>query len=268
MGDASLLAPQGVSLAPLLVDKAMHANRDAPQDTLVSVNQFAPVNGVAPQDALFSAIKATHVDGVATQHDLGSPSPINNSPDLIPNNQFDLGDQVEDGVTTSKSGSQVPPKRRKCAYGQRRQKRSRTFGDFTAWNVLRQEERELPAANPPISKPTSNYNRLAPSKLVRAIKSRDAQLVKEVERRQHAEKVAVSSHALATQTSGDLRREKMASRLVIQSLQNNADKKIHRLEDKLKDLKTMVKEVSREYERKLKNVEEDSKKIFKKISHE
>jgi len=134
--------------------------------------------------------------------------------------------------------------------------------------VLRQEERELPAANPPISKHTSNYNRLAPSKLVRAIKSRDAQLVKEVERRQHAEKVAVSSHALATQTSGDLRREKMASRLVIQSLQNNADKKIHRLEDKLKDSKTMVKKVSLEYERKLKNAEEDSKKMFKKVSRE
>jgi GTP1/Obg family GTP-binding protein len=60
----------------------------------------------------------------------------------------------------------------------------------------------------------------------------------------------------------------MASRLVIQSLQNNADKKIHGLEDKLKDSKTMVKKVSREYERKLKNVEEDSKKIFKKISRE
>ncbi len=128
--------------------------------------------------------------------------------------------------------------------------------------MLRQDKRELPAANPPISKPTCNYNRLAPSKLVRAIKSRDAQLVKEVERRQHAEKVAVSSHALATQTSGDLQHEKMASRLVIQSLQNNADKKIHRLEDKLKDSKTMVKKVSREYERKLKNVKEDSKKIF------
>jgi hypothetical protein len=92
--------------------------------------------------------------------------------------------------------------------------------------------------------------------------------VKEVERRQHAEKVAVSSHALATQTRGDLQREKMASRLVIQSLQNNADKKIHRLEDKLKDSKTMVKKVSLEYERKLKNAEEDSKKMFKKVSRE
>jgi hypothetical protein len=105
MGDASLLAPQGDLLAPPLVDKAVHANKDAPQDTLVSVNQLAPVDGVAPQDALLSANEATHVDGVATQHNLGSPSPINNSPDLIPNNQFDLGDQVEDEVTTSKSGS-------------------------------------------------------------------------------------------------------------------------------------------------------------------
>ncbi len=105
MGDASLLAPQGNSLAPPLVDKAVHANGDAPQDTLVSVNQFVPVDGVAPQDALFSADKATYVEGVATQHNLGTPSPINNSPDLIPNNQFDLGDQVKDGVTTSKSGS-------------------------------------------------------------------------------------------------------------------------------------------------------------------
>jgi hypothetical protein len=32
-----------------------------------------------------------------------------------------LGDQVEDGVTISKAGSRVPPKCRKCAYGQRRQ---------------------------------------------------------------------------------------------------------------------------------------------------
>jgi hypothetical protein len=84
--------------------------------------------------------------------------------------------------------------------------------------VLRQEERELPAANPPISKPTSNYNRLAPSKLVCATNSRYAQLVKEDERKQHAEKVVVSSLALATQTSGDLRCEEMASRLVIHSI--------------------------------------------------
>ncbi len=92
-------------LAHPLVDKAMHASEDAPQDTLVSVSQFAPVNGVAHQDALFSANKATHIDGVATQHNLGSPSSINNSPDLIPNNQLDLGDQVEDGVMANKSGS-------------------------------------------------------------------------------------------------------------------------------------------------------------------
>ncbi len=129
--------------------------------------------------------------------------------------------------------------------------------------MLRQEEGELPVANPPISKPQSNYNRLASSKLVCAIKSRDAQLVKEVGRRQHAEKVAVSSHALATQTSGDLCREKVASPLVIQYVQNDADKQIQRLEDKLKDSKMMLKKVTCEYESKLKNVEEDSNEKLK-----
>ncbi len=71
----------------------------APQDALVSVDQSTPVNGVAhgvaPQDAVFSANQATHIDGVSPQHDLGSPSPINNGPDLMRNNQLDLVDQVE-----------------------------------------------------------------------------------------------------------------------------------------------------------------------------
>ncbi len=249
-------------------NQAVPVDGVAPQDALVSVDQSTPVNkvahGVAPQDAVFSANQAMHVDGVAPQHDLGSPSPVNNGPDLMRNNQLDLVDQVEEGVTTIKLGSRVPPKHKKYAYGQRRQKQSRTFNNFTAWNVLRQEEGKLPVANPPISKPQSNYNRLAPSKLVRAIKSRDAQLVKEVRWRQHAEKVDVSSHgALATQTSGDLHHEKVASRLVIQSVQNNADKQIQRLEDKLKDSKTMLKKVTREYESKLKNVEEDSNEKLK-----
>ncbi len=98
----------------------------APQDALVSVDQSTPVNGVAhgvaPQNAVFSADQATHVDGVAPQQDLGSPSPVNNGPGLMRNNQLDLVDQVEEGVTTIKSGSRVPPKRKKCAYGQRCQK--------------------------------------------------------------------------------------------------------------------------------------------------
>jgi hypothetical protein len=173
-------------------NQAMPVDGVAPQDALVSVHQSTPVNGVthgvAPQDAVFSADQATHIDGVAPQHDLVSPSPVNSGPDLMCNNLLDLVDQVEEGGTTIKSGSQVPPKRKKCAYGQRCQKRSRTFNNFTVWNVLRQEEGELPVANPPISKPQSNYNRLAPSKLVCTIKSRDAQLVKEVGWRQHAEK--------------------------------------------------------------------------------
>ncbi len=119
-------APQ---YALVSADQAMLVDGVSPQDALISVDQSTPVNkvahGVAPQDAVFSADQATHVDGVAPQHNLGSPSPVNNSPDLMHNNQLDLVDQVEEGVTTIKSGSQVPPKRKKCAYGQRRQKRSR-----------------------------------------------------------------------------------------------------------------------------------------------